>query len=263
MGKSARFCQRMHGPAQRENTAGGRIPCPAGRNGLLRCCRTGFEGLADDFTIKPARQSLAAQSSGRGVACLLGTSAHQTRIRRASDAHQTRLGAAAHGAAGLFCSFFRSESKARKTALSHGLTGLAAIKPGAKKGPEQARDFRRDFGGARRQREPDRQGWQSVLGRFPDATRPMVWPATGFDGASKAAPRAGFRVWAAALGLAGPVPLQKQERIQGPKNASIARFFGLGCYQIRSGKGAEQARAFAAARAKGLAARLGAVISFR
>ena len=28
----------------------------------------------------------------------------------------------------------------------------------------------------------------------------------------------------------GPVSLQKQEQIQGPKNASIARFDGLGCY---------------------------------
>ena len=28
----------------------------------------------------------------------------------------------------------------------------------------------------------------------------------------------------------GPVSLQKQEQIQGPKNASIAWFDGLGCY---------------------------------
>ena len=29
-------------------------------------------------------------------------------------------------------------------------------------------------------------------------------------------------------------PLLNQEQIQGPKNASIARFDGLGCYQVRS-----------------------------
>ena len=49
--------------------------------------------------------------------------------------------------------------------------------------------------------------------------------------------------WLAKPGMAGRVPLQKQEQIQGPKNGSIARFFGLGCYQTRSGKTPKQARA--------------------
>ena len=31
-------------------------------------------------------------------------------------------------------------------------------------------------------------------------------------------------------------PLSFRERIQGPKNASIARFDGLGCYQTKSEK---------------------------
>ena len=33
-----------------------------------------------------------------------------------------------------------------------------------------------------------------------------------------------------------PVSLQKRERIKDPENASIARFDGLGCYQVRSEK---------------------------
>ena len=36
------------------------------------------------------------------------------------------------------------------------------------------------------------------------------------------------------------LPLFFQERTKGPKNASIARFFGLGCYQTRSERGARK-----------------------
>ena len=42
--------------------------------------------------------------------------------------------------------------------------------------------------------------------------------------------------------LAAPFPLRNQEQIQGPKNAPIARFDGLGCYQTRSGINAVSGR---------------------
>ena len=101
---------------------------------------------------------------------------------------------------------------------SHGLTGLVAIKPGAKKpiavraacGLSNAAPPMRQRGQtAATRRRPNRKG------RIPE-------PDSSRCGA--------FALWDFMLALIF------QEQIPGPKNASIARFDGLGCYQTRSEK---------------------------
>ena len=95
-----------------------------------------------------------------------------------------------------FCSVFRSESKAPKTPPSHGLTGLAAINPIANSGPPR--------------------GLQALSNR---TVKPKLGCANGSEQTAAAA-----ALWISHLAL------RFQERIQGPKNAPIARFDGLWCY---------------------------------
>ena len=130
-------------------------------------------------------------------------------------------------------SFFRSESKAPKTPLSHGFRGLAAIKPVADSGPTRGFGFGFGF-------------WFLVFGFwflvfgfwflafgfwFLAATRllalPVAFTALMTRPRNPPAPVATLWVWHPALFF--------QEQIQAPKNAPIARFDGLGCYQSRSG----------------------------
>ena len=73
-----------------------------------------------------------------------------------------------------------------------------------------------------------------VQGRFRGGWRPSrrAGPFAGFSNLFKACC---FMVGAAAAaGMASPVSLQKQEQIQGPENAPIARFDWIGCYHRRS-----------------------------
>ena len=102
-----------------------------------------------------------------------------------------------------FCHGFRSEFKAPKTPPSHGLTGFAAIKSGAK-----SADIQRV------------NSSQTGLRRLGGMRQPICDQTMNGQSAAQATPDS----------------LQKQEQIKGPENASIARFDGLCCYQTRSGK---------------------------
>ena len=101
-----------------------------------------------------------------------------------------------------FCAVFRSESKAPKTPPSHDLTGLAAINPIANSGPPR--------------------GLQALSNR---TAKPKPGCANGSEQTAAAA-----ALWISHLAL------RFQERIQGPKNAPIARFDGIWCYQTGSEK---------------------------
>ena len=68
----------------------------------------------------------------------------------------------------------------------------------------------------------------------PPGLRPGRFSQTPAASAHKAAGRRGFFMRPPDMPRAGRVPLLFQEPIQGAKNASIARFDGLGCYQSRS-----------------------------
>ena len=69
--------------------------------------------------------------------------------------------------------------------------------------------------------------------QYPDMPRPCTRhphsPPPGAQPGSHSKPVCGHK-------KRRPAPLQKQEQISGPKNASIARFLGLVCYQSRSKK---------------------------
>ena len=97
----------------------------------------------------------------------------------------------------------KSQFKAPKTPPSHGLTGFAAIKSGAK-----SADIQRV------------NSSQTGLRRLGGMRQPICDQTMNGQSAAQATPDS----------------LQKQEQIKGPENASIARFDGLGCYQTRSGK---------------------------
>ena len=124
---------------------------------------------------------------------------------------------------GVLRSFFRSESKALKTALSHDLTGFVAIKPVAKSG-EGLREC-----GQQCKPEPGRvlcwrrlRLWFRLIESMKRMGRPRDAP--GFRQRPK-------------RGKASParrIALFFQERIQGPENGPIARFDGLGRYQTGS-----------------------------
>ena len=149
---------------------------------------------------------------------------------------------------GPFCSGFESKSKAPKTPPSHGLTGFAAIKPVAKAamvsergrqrncfsgGCQAGSEYRRGFN-ADSMRVQRVQRVQRRLGRTAAAfgTRPAracVWESAQKPRMCESGPEAQPR--------SRPVLLRFQERIQGPQNASIARFHGLRCYQTSSEAG--------------------------
>ena len=156
----------------------------------------------------------------------------------------------------LVCSRIRSKFKAPKMAPSHGLTGLAAIKPGANQ-PTAAAGRSSGRGRVRliRLKQPSKAaqspvhpGKAAFSAGWLFNTKPRPTRFCGAGGgkgaacrqaggaASKAAFPALRMVWTASLGMAGPVPLQKQERIQGPENGSIARFDGILCYRSGSEK---------------------------
>ena len=91
------------------------------------------------------------------------------------------------------------------------------------------------------------KAWRAISRSNPRAhPRPpnrqaVAWPACWAQARIR---RASDAAWGCRPRCGGLVLLLFQERIQGPKNASIARFDGLGCYQTRSGKTPGQARDF-------------------
>ena len=135
---------------------------------------------------------------------------------------------------GPFCSGFESKSKAPKTPPSHGLTGFAAIKPVAK--PAMF------FGPDQRQNPPCRRTSRRFGARSMQAGHALAafgnqsvqtWRRNQKPEKSAQTPQtreSGNK----AQRSPSSVLLQFQEQIKGPKNASIARFDRLGCYQIRS-----------------------------
>ena len=129
-----------------------------------------------------------------------------------------------------FCairSFFRSKFQTLKTPLSHGLTGLAAIKPVAKSARFSGREQRLVCSGGR---------------GFPSGAPLAVCRCAAlFIGLFKAAGQKAPAAHQAALFWRDALIFQ--ERISGPENAPIARFDGLGCYQSRSGEKAESGMA--------------------
>ena len=170
----------------------------------------------------------------------------------------------------LSCSGIRSKFKAPKTPPSHGLTGFAAIKAGAKKRCFQgefqnlaAKDWRPEANGPCIPQK-DRQRHESAQAAPGFATpfrNPISQPHFATQAAPCSAPCAhkqkpnspapllplhhgrNARTGTPHPNAARPQPVWRRlhgllfffrEQIQGPKNASIARFGGLGCYQSRS-----------------------------
>ena len=133
---------------------------------------------------------------------------------------QSPLARPAQGGAGAFRSFLECEFNAPQNAPSHGFRGFVAIKAGVKRayrGPLDVRPFA----------EAARSAKASTAGKLqPNSSRlncKTTRPQSS-DGNSYGA----LRFWISRL------PLFFQEQIKGSKNAPIARFDGLCCYQTRS-----------------------------
>ena len=121
----------------------------------------------------------------------------------------------------------KSKFQAPKTPPSHGLTGLAAIKAGAKK---------------RRERRKEAAGWRGACsdGRVFAAHCSVRLPCRCVPRCAAVLFVGLFRAWGGQrqqfikrLCLSHDA-LIFQEQISGLENASVARFFGLGCYQSGS-----------------------------
>ena len=82
-----------------------------------------------------------------------------------------------------------------------------------------------------------RDGGRTRFGAAFDSPRLMRLSRAGLECRFQSRTAHQFHGWGSGgSGNGKPVSLQKQEQIKGPKNAPIARFDGLGCYQTRSEK---------------------------
>ena len=116
---------------------------------------------------------------------------------------------------------------------SHGLTGFVAIKPVARPamffGPDQRR--KPPCGQASRRFDAGSMRAGHALAAFGNQSA-QTWRRS--QKPEKHSNAANVRKRKEAQPSPSPVLLQFQEQIKSPKNASIARFDGLGCYQSRS-----------------------------
>ena len=124
----------------------------------------------------------------------------------------------------LICSRIRSQSKAPKMPPSHGLTGFVAIEVVAKTLACGGRAAVAKTGGlpAVMQGAPD-----EILPPCKRPMKPDLRAAFMPDAAQSGAAGAKHKAGAARIRM---FSLSFRERIQGPKNASIAQFDGLCCY---------------------------------
>ena len=135
---------------------------------------------------------------------------------------QSPLARPAQGGAGAFRSFLEREFNAPKTPPSHGFRGFVAIKEGAKRAY-------RGLIGVRPFSEAARSVKARTAGKLqPNSSRLNC--KTTQPQSSDSNSYGALRFWISRL------PLFFQEQIKGSKNAPIARFDGLCCYQTRSKK---------------------------
>ena len=119
-----------------------------------------------------------------------------------------------------FATVSGANSRPQKTPLSHGLTGLAAIKPGAKDVSQPAVRLAA-FQTQRQMPGPARATGHERPGDSP--VKVWLWAQKVQKARAGEGPK-----WRSSLFF--------QEQIKGLKNAPIAQFDGLRCYQSRSEK---------------------------
>ena len=160
----------------------------------------------------------------------------ENRLARPREPRRTRL------RPGAFRSVFESKSKAPKTPPSHGLTGFVAIKPVAKLAMVSwPGRWRNRFVGGRQAGSEYRRGFDAGstrvrrgFGADSGAQWTLSEPGPPRLASGKALKSREPAKTAMKRPCSKPVLLCFREQIQGPENASIARFDGLCCYQTGS-----------------------------